>query len=172
MHLTQRDGGRSALIEMHLHGGDCLNVGCVPSKALIRASRAAREAKHMASIGITVGEIKVDFPAIMERMRRLRAKIAPADAVSAEVAIGVDVFQGRGKFTSPTTLEVNGKTITFKKAVVATGGSPRVPPIPGLSEVPFLTNASLFNLTVLPPRMIIIGAGLIIAHMSIYGNNH
>ena len=79
----------------------------------------------MSEMGVTVGEIKVDFAKIMERMRRLRAKISPADAVSAEVALGVDVFQGRGQFTSPSTLQVNGRTITFKKAVVATGGSPR-----------------------------------------------
>jgi len=113
----------------------------------------------MSELGVSVGEIKVDFPAIMERMRRLRAKIAPADAISASSNLGVDCFQGKGVFTGKNTIEVNGKTLTFKKAVVATGGSPRVPPIPGLDTVPYMTNITLFNLTALPPRMIIVGAG-------------
>lgn len=156
---TARRGGRSALVEMHLHGGDCLNVGCVPSKALIRAARAVKEAREAASLGVHVGEVRVDFPFIMERMRRLRARIAPADAVSLTQKVGADVYQGRGVLTGPHTLEVNGKTLKFKKAVVATGASASLPPIPGLKEVPYVTNRTLFNLTKLPPRMIVIGAG-------------
>jgi len=154
-----RRGGRSALIEQHLHGGDCLNVGCVPSKALIGAARRVRAAKGAAAYGVGVGEVTVDFPFIMQRMRSLRARISPADAVSATSTVGADVFQGRGVFTGPHTVVVNGKTLHFKKAVVASGGSPTVPPIPGLREVPYLTNRTLFNLTSLPPRMTVIGAG-------------
>jgi len=155
---TARRGGRSALIEAHLHGGDCLNVGCVPSKALIRCARAIKDAKNAASLGIHVGEVKVDFPFIMERMRKLRARIAPNDALTLTSKVGADVFQGKGRFTGEHTIEVNGKTLHFKKAVVATGGQPRVPPIPGLDKVPFVTNKTLFNLSELPRRMIV-GAG-------------
>jgi len=157
---TARRGGRSALIEQELHGGDCLNVGCVPSKALIRAARAIKEVNNSAKLGICVsGEVSVNFPAIMERLRRIRAQIAPHDAVPNTIKMGCDVFMGRGQFTGSNTIEVNGKTIRFKKAVIATGGSPRVPPIPGLADVPYLTNITLFNLDSLPSRMIVIGAG-------------
>jgi len=157
---TARRGGRSALIEEHLHGGDCLNVGCVPSKALIRAARAVKEVKNASKLGINVaGEVTVDFPFIMNRLRRLRAKISPADAVHITAGVGADVFNGRGVFTGPNTIEVNGKTLNFKKAVVATGGSPRVPPIPGLDSVPYMTNTTLFNLEELPKRFVVIGGG-------------
>jgi pyruvate/2-oxoglutarate dehydrogenase complex dihydrolipoamide dehydrogenase (E3) component len=155
-----RRGCKSALIEKHLHGGDCLNVGCVPSKALIRAARAIREVKRAAQFGINVkGDVTIDFPFIMERMRKLRARIAPADAVSLSASFGVDVYTGNAKLTGPNTLEVGGKTLNFKKCVVATGGSPLVHPIPGLADVPYHTNQQLFNLTSLPPRMVVIGAG-------------
>jgi len=157
---TARRGGRSALIEENLHGGDCLNVGCVPSKALIRAARAVKEVKNASKLGINVsGEVTVDFPFIMERLRRLRAKISPADAVHITAGVGTDVYQGRGVFTGPNTIEVNGNTLNFKKAVVATGGSPRVPPIPGLDSVPYMTNTTLFNLETLPERFVVIGGG-------------
>ena len=119
-----RRGARSAMISEHLAGGDCLNVGCVPSKALLRCARAIKEVRRAAEFGVVISgpPPAVDFGAIMSRMRRLRAAIAPADAHSASAAAGVDVFQGRGRFTGPNTGEVNGTTLRFKKAVVATGG--------------------------------------------------
>ncbi|ETX01237.1 MAG: hypothetical protein ETSY1_08100 [Candidatus Entotheonella factor] len=154
-------GARVALIEAHLLGGDCLNVGCVPSKALLRCAKAAVAVRHAAEFGVRVdGNISVDFGYVMERMRRLRASIAPNDSVKRFTEdVGVDMFMGRGRFTGKNTIEVNGDVLHFSKAVIATGGTAAIPPIPGLAEAPYLTNATLFNLTELPPRLGVIGAG-------------
>ncbi len=154
-------GARVALIESHLLGGDCLTVGCVPSKLLLRCAKAAAAVRNASEFGVNVsGEISVDFGFVMERMRRLRAGIAPVDSAQRySEKLGVDVFMGKGKFTSKNTIEVNGQTLNFAKAVVATGGTAAVPPIPGLKKAPYLTNASVFNLTELPARMGVIGAG-------------
>ncbi|MCZ6671634.1 MAG: FAD-containing oxidoreductase, partial [Verrucomicrobia bacterium] len=153
-------GARVALIESHLLGGDCLNVGCVPSKALISSAKVAAMVRRASEFGVNTGEITVDFAAVMERMRRLRAGISPVDsAIRFSEELGVDVFIGRGKFTGPGTVEINGKTLKFAKAVLATGGSAAIPPIEGLSEAPYLTNASIFNLTELPKRLGVVGAG-------------
>ncbi len=157
-----------ALISEHLAGGDCLNVGCVPSKALIRSAKAVREVRRAADFGITLpkGDIEVDFGAVMERMRKLRATIAPVDSHEATVEAGAQVFQGRGKFTSPNTILVNGKELKFKKAIIATGGRAWVPNIKGLKDAPYTTNAELFNLTELPKRMVIIGSGVVALEMA------
>ncbi|GAB6908336.1 mercuric reductase [Desulfosarcina cetonica] len=154
-------GARVALIESHLLGGDCLTVGCVPSKALLRCAKAAAAVRRAPEFGIKVGgEILVDFGFVMERLRRLRAGIAPVDSAQRySEKLGVDVFMGKGRFTGRNTIEVNGQTLKFTKAVVATGGTAAVPPIPGLKQAPYLTNASVFNLTELPARMGVIGAG-------------
>src|SRR4029079_11440686 len=100
-------GARVCLVERSLLGGDCLNVGCVPSKALIAAARAAADAREAAVFGVHPSGVRVDFPAVMERMRRLRASIAPNDGVERLTTLGVDVYLGQGTFTSPTTLEVD-----------------------------------------------------------------
>jgi len=154
-------GARVALIEAHLLGGDCLTVGCVPSKALLRCAKAAAAVRQADRFGVRIeGEVSVDFPFVMERMRRLRAQIAPVDSAERYAhKLGVDVFIGKGRFIGKNQIEVNGKTLNFKKAVVATGGTAAIPPIPGLPEAPYLTNASIFNLTELPQRLGIIGAG-------------
>ena len=154
-------GARVALIESHLFGGDCLNVGCVPSKALLRSAKAAAAIRDAASFGVKItGDVSVDFAFVMERMRRLRASIAPNDSAKRfSENLGVDVFLGRGKFIGKNSVEVNGKTLTFAKAVVATGGTAAIPDIPGLQSVPYLTNATIFNLTELPARLGVIGAG-------------
>ena len=164
---SARRGAKSAMISEHLAGGDCLNVGCVPSKALIRAAKAIKEVRAASQFGVVLTEQpKVDFGAIMERMRKLRAKISPADGHEGTSGTGAHVFQGRGRFTGKNAIEVNGVTLTFKKAVVATGGRPSVPDIPGLKEAPFTTNEVLFNLDKLPPRMVILGAGVIALEMA------
>ncbi|MGD8241963.1 MAG: FAD-dependent oxidoreductase, partial [Desulfobacterales bacterium] len=154
-------GARVALIESHLLGGDCLTVGCVPSKLLLRCAKAAAAVRNASAFGVNVsGEVSVDFGFVMERLRRLRAGIAPVDSAQRySEKLGVDIFMGKGKFTGKNTIEVNGKTLNFSKAVVATGGTASVPPIPGLKEAPYLTNANIFNLTELPARMGVIGAG-------------
>jgi len=159
-------GARVALVERHLLGGDCLNVGCVPSKALISAARAAAQARDAGAFGVRVAGVEVDFAAVMERMRRLRARIAPNDGVARFTQLGVDVFLGSGRFTGPTTVEVEGQTLEFARAVVATGARAAAPPIPGLVEAGYLTNETLFWLTELPRRLVVVGAGPIGCEMA------
>lgn len=159
-------GATVALVERHLLGGDCLNVGCVPSKALIGAARAAASARRAGELGLRVGSVAVDFPAVMERMRRLRAGIAPNDGVARFTGLGVDVYLGDARFTGPTTVEVDGRTLEFSRGVVATGARAAAPPIPGLEETGYLTNETLFWLTELPRRLIVIGAGPIGCEMA------
>jgi pyruvate/2-oxoglutarate dehydrogenase complex dihydrolipoamide dehydrogenase (E3) component len=153
-------GARVALVERHLFGGDCLNVGCVPSKALIRAARAWHEARHAAaSFGGPPVADDGDFGAVMTRLRRLRADISPVDGVERFRSLGVDVFLGSAAFTGPDAIAVNGQSLRFRRAVVATGARAAVPPIPGLSDTPFDTNDTIFGLTERPPRLIVIGGG-------------
>lgn len=161
-----RRGAKSAMISEHLAGGDCLNVGCVPSKAIIRSARAVSQVKQAAKLGIVMGDFQVDFSAVMKRVRAMRAKIAPADGHEGTEAAGAHVLQGRGRLTGPSTVEVNGKTYRFKKCVLATGGRPAIPGIPGLKDAPYTTNEHLFNLETLPPRMVVLGAGVIALEMA------
>ena len=160
-------GARVALIERHLLGGDCLNVGCVPSKGIIRASRVWSEVRNADEFGITIPEqTKYDFGTAMARMRRLRARISHVDSARRYKDMGVDVFIGNGQFTSPDTVEVDGKSLKFSKAAVCTGGRAAAPNIPGLKEAGYLTNETIFTLTELPRRMAVIGAGPIGSEMS------
>jgi len=153
-------GARVALIERHLLGGDCLNYGCVPSKALIRAARAVFDAREVASFGGSASEpISLDFAAVMERMRRLRAGIAHHDSAKRFTDSGIDVFLGDAKFVSPEAVEVAGARLRFARAVIATGARAVSLPIPGLAEAGFLTNESVFSVTALPRRLAVIGAG-------------
>jgi pyruvate/2-oxoglutarate dehydrogenase complex dihydrolipoamide dehydrogenase (E3) component len=152
-------GAKVALVERHLLGGDCLNVGCVPSKALISAARIAAQARRAGEFGVRVSGVEVDFAAVMERMRRLRSRIAPNDGAQRFAGLGVDVFIGDGRFTGPTTLAVDGTVLEFSRAVVATGARAVAPPIPGLEHAGYRTNESVFALTALPPRLVVIGAG-------------
>jgi pyruvate/2-oxoglutarate dehydrogenase complex dihydrolipoamide dehydrogenase (E3) component len=153
-------GAKVALIERHFMGGDCLNVGCVPSKAIIRAARAVAAVREAAEFGVHVpAGVTADFGKVMERMRRLRADISPHDSAQRFTELGVDVFLGSGQFTGPGSIEVGGQTLHFAKAIIATGARAAAPPIPGLKDVPYLTNETLFNLTELPGRLGVIGAG-------------
>jgi pyruvate/2-oxoglutarate dehydrogenase complex dihydrolipoamide dehydrogenase (E3) component len=153
-------GARVALVERHLLGGDCLNVGCVPSKCIIRSSRVVADLGATDQFGIRVPKgIEVDFRAVMERMRRLRARISVHDSARRFKDLGVDVFLGEGKFSGPGTLEVDSKTVRFKKAVIATGTRPVHPSIEGISETGFLTNETVFSLTERPRRLAVIGGG-------------
>jgi pyruvate/2-oxoglutarate dehydrogenase complex dihydrolipoamide dehydrogenase (E3) component len=160
-------GAKVALIEKHFMGGDCLNVGCVPSKAIIRAARAVATVRAAAEFGVNVPPgTTADFGRVMERMRRLRADISPHDSARRFTELGVDVFLGAGKFTGPDCIEVGGQTLRFSKAVIATGARAGEPAIPGLKEVPYLTNETLFSLTELPRRLGIIGGGPIGCEMA------
>jgi pyruvate/2-oxoglutarate dehydrogenase complex dihydrolipoamide dehydrogenase (E3) component len=153
-------GARVALVERALLGGDCLNTGCVPSKALLRSARAWADVRDAGAFGVEVpAGARVDFAAVMERMRRLRAAISPHDSARRCHDAGVDVFLGEGRFTGPDRVEVAGATLRFARAVIATGARASAPPIPGLAEAGYLTSETVFSLTALPPRLAVIGAG-------------
>lgn len=153
-------GAKVALVERGHMGGDCLNVGCVPSKALIRSARALADARNAEAFGIKIsGNIQSDFPALMRRMRRLRADLARHDSAKRFASLGVDVYFGEGRFTGADTLEVAGQTLHFAKACIATGSRPAIPSLPGLDETDYLTNETVFNLTELPPRLGVVGGG-------------
>lgn len=152
-------GAKVALIEKHLMGGDCLNVGCVPSKCMIRSARTIGEIQKAAELGIKVTGTEVDFAAVMERMRKLRSEISHVDSASRFQDLGVDVFLGTGQFINHNTIEVAGKQLKFKKAVIATGARAAKLKIPGLEATGYLTNETVFSLTKCPPKLAIIGAG-------------
>jgi pyruvate/2-oxoglutarate dehydrogenase complex dihydrolipoamide dehydrogenase (E3) component len=160
-------GARVALVERKLLGGDCLNVGCVPSKALIRSARAWRAAAEAAP---RFGGPEVigsgDFGSAMARMRQIRAGISSHDSAARFRDLGVDVFLGDGTFNGPDSLEVDGQTLHFRRAVIAAGSRAAAPGIPGLAEAGYLTNENLFTLTELPERLAVIGGGPIGCEMA------
>ena len=152
-------GARVALIEKHLLGGDCLNYGCVPSKGLIRAGRAAEAVREASDFGVRVGPATVDFDAAMSRMRRLQGIIGRNDSEERLRGLGVEVVLGAARFVSPSAVEVGGRRLEFKRAIIATGGRAMVLPVPGLSEAGYLTNETVFSLRELPRRLTVIGSG-------------
>jgi len=153
-------GARVALVESHLLGGDCLNVGCVPSKAVIRSSRAAAEARGAGAFGVETGGVEIDFARAMERMRAVRARLSQHDSVERFTKeLGVDIFLGKGRFLGSDRVEVDGTVLRYRRAVIATGARPAEPPIPGLSEAGFLTNETVFSLVSRPRRLAVIGGG-------------
>lgn len=146
-------GAKVALVERRLLGGDCLNWGCVPSKALLAAAKEARGAVDPA------GPDPAAFVRAMERMRRLRAEIAAHDSAERFAGLGVDVFLAEGRFVAPDRLEADGRAIAFRRAVIATGARPVTPPIEGLADAGFRTNETLLELEALPARVAVVGAG-------------
>jgi pyruvate/2-oxoglutarate dehydrogenase complex dihydrolipoamide dehydrogenase (E3) component len=159
--MTAAAGGRRvAMTEQRLTGGTCVNFGCTPSKALIRCARAVYEAGRGAEFGFRLdGPPRVDFAAVMERVRRMRSMSSAGDAVVAVEQTGAEVYLGHTRFTAPDTVEVDGSRLRFRKAVIATGSDPLVPPIDGLRTGEYLTNESVFSLTELPARLVVIGGG-------------
>jgi len=152
------------LIEGHKMGGDCLNFGCVPSKALIRSAKFAKQLKKGGDLGFTGVGGEVDFAAVMARIHRVIADIEPHDSVERYTRLGVEVLQGHAKMTSPWTVEVTSadgskQTLTTRSIVIAAGASPFVPPIPGLTDVGFLTSDTVWGLTKLPKRLVVLGGG-------------
>jgi pyruvate/2-oxoglutarate dehydrogenase complex dihydrolipoamide dehydrogenase (E3) component len=153
-------GARVALVERERLGGDCLNVGCVPSKALIRSARAAADVRAAGAFGVRIASgVSVDFPAVMERMRRLRAELAPNDSAERLRGLGVDVCFGAARFEGAGVVAVGEARLPYRRAVVATGARAAAPPIPGLAQAGYLTNETVFDLRELPPRLAVIGAG-------------
>ena len=165
-------GARVALIERELMGGDCLNVGCVPSKGIIGAARVAATVRDAAPFGVNVSEgAAVDFGKAMERMRKKRADISPVDSAQRFKDLGIDVFFGQGSFVDDDTVSVTTSSgevtqLKFKKAVIASGARAAAPPINGMDSVNYLTNENLFSLTELPKRFGIVGSGPIGSEMA------
>jgi pyruvate/2-oxoglutarate dehydrogenase complex dihydrolipoamide dehydrogenase (E3) component len=152
-------GARVAMVERDLLGGDCLNVGCVPSKALLRTAKAVAAVRQAGQFGIRVAEPMIDFAAVMEWVRRVRAGLASHDSAERFRSLGVDVFLGEGKFLSEDTIEANGSKLKFGRCVIATGARPVMPDIPGLRESRWFTNESIFTLTELPKSFLVLGSG-------------
>jgi pyruvate/2-oxoglutarate dehydrogenase complex dihydrolipoamide dehydrogenase (E3) component len=152
-------GEKVVLIEKGKMGGDCLNYGCVPSKALIAAAKRAHAFSHSTAFGIAAAKPGVDFAAVMEHVAGVVAAVSPHDSEERFTGLGVTVIRAVGRFTSPETVEAGGHVVRARRFVIATGSSPAVPPIPGLEESGYLTNETLFDNRTLPSRLIVIGAG-------------
>ena len=159
--LTAAAGGhRVAMTEQRLTGGTCVNFGCTPSKALIRCARAVHEARRGADFAFRLTTPPhVDFAKVMERVRRIRSMSSAGDAVHVVAEAGVDVYLGHTRFTTPNTVAVDGRELRFTKAVLATGSRPAAPTIEGLREGEYVNNESVFALTELPRRLVVLGGG-------------
>ncbi len=147
------------LIEQRAMGGDCLNTGCVPSKALIHAAKLAVQMRGADQVGVRAGAVQVDFRAVMARVHQAIATVAPHDSVERYRRLGVDVQRGRARIVSPWVVEVDGKPISTRSIVIASGAEPLVPPISGIESSGYLTSDTLWQLTELPPRLLVMGGG-------------
>jgi len=165
-YITAAAKAKVALIEQHQMGGDCLNTGCVPSKALIRAAKSAHEIRHGDRFGIQGAEPIVDFQAVMHHVHGAIARIEPHDSRERYTQLGVDCIQGTAQVRSPWEVEVNGHVLTTRSVILATGARPRIPDLPGLSEVDYLTSDTLWSLTEQPQRLVILGGGPIGCEMA------
>ncbi len=152
-------GARVALVERGRLGGDCLNTGCVPSKALLRSARAVHEIRAAAGVGVHAGAPAVDFAAVMARMQARRARLAHHDSAERLRAAGIDFYPAHASFAGRREVAAGSARLRFSRAVIATGGRPTVPPIPGLADAGYFTNETIFDIDVLPRRLLVIGAG-------------
>ncbi len=150
---------KSSLIEKHKMGGDCLNTGCVPSKALIRSAKYVNQISRANEFGIESASANFDFAQIMERVQNVIKQVEPHDSVERYTGLGVDVIQGEAKITSPWTVEVNGNTLTTRNIVIATGARPVVPDLPGMQQIDYLTSDTIWQLRELPKRLLVMGGG-------------
>ncbi|MEE9448302.1 MAG: FAD-dependent oxidoreductase [Arenicellales bacterium] len=154
------------LIEKHKMGGDCLNTGCVPSKALIRAAKYVHQISEAKKYGMNSATVDFDFEKVMQRVHHVIEKIEPHDSVERFTKLGVDVIEGEAEITSPYSVKVNGKTITAKSIIVAAGATPFVPPIKGIDSIEPLTSDNLWALKTLPKKFIVLGGGPIGCELS------
>ncbi|MFB9885800.1 FAD-dependent oxidoreductase [Balneatrix alpica] len=148
-----------ALVEKHRMGGDCLNTGCVPSKALIRSARFVAECQRARELGMQSAEAQFDFAEVMERVQQVIKEVEPHDSVERYSSLGVECIQGEARITSPWTVEVNGRTLRTRNIVIATGARPFVPEITGIEQVQPLTSDTVWNLRELPKRLLVLGGG-------------
>lgn len=148
-----------ALIEKHRMGGDCLNTGCVPSKALIRAARFAAEQRKAGELGFSPSQSEADFAAVMARVAQVIREVEPHDSVERYQGLGVECIEGAARLVSPWEVDVNGRRLTTRHVVIATGARPLVPDLPGLDEVPYLTSDTLWQLRTPPRRLLVLGGG-------------
>jgi len=155
-----------ALIEKHKMGGDCLNTGCVPSKALIKTAKVLSHIKRHKDYGIRSAEASFDFAEVMERVQNVIKKVESHDSVERYTSLGVDCYQGEAKILSPHEVSINGKTLTTNNIIIATGAKPFVPPITGLEQVKYLTTDNLWQIRELPKRLIVMGGGPIGCEMA------
>ena len=153
-------GAKVALVERHQLGGNCINEGCIPSKTIIRSAQLYAEMRSAQSYGVVPPpEIPVDFAAVMARMRRVCDRLSRTDSAARLAEAGIDLYFGRARFTGPDAVDVDGTGLRFRKAVIATGSRALLPEIEGLNEAGFLNNESVFDLTALPPSLLVIGGG-------------
>jgi len=152
-------GARVVLLEGHKMGGDCLNYGCVPSKALLAAAAVAHGQGGNAAMGVDPGRASIDYGKAKDFVASVIGQIAPHDSVERFEGLGVTVIEAFGRFISPTEVQAGERVITARRIVIATGSSPFVPPIPGLSEVPYYTNETIFDLRARPDHLLVIGGG-------------
>ncbi len=150
---------RVTLIEKHRMGGDCLNTGCVPSKALIRSAKILAQSKRAGEFGFKSITVDFDFADVMRRVHRVIETIEPHDSIERYTDLGVECIQGEARITSPYTVEVNGQTLSTRSIIIATGARPFIPPIPGIEEMEYLTSDNLWQLTELPRRLVVLGGG-------------
>jgi len=155
-----------SLIEQHKMGGDCLNTGCVPSKALIQAAKLNYQMQHADQYGLRCSTAEVDFPRIMQRVHHTIAAIAPNDSITRYQRLGVDVISGKARILSPYCVEVNGQRISTRQIIIASGAKPAIPQLPGLQNTDYITSDTLWELTQLPQRLLILGAGAIGCEMA------
>ncbi|MEE4254391.1 MAG: FAD-dependent oxidoreductase [Desulfuromusa sp.] len=155
-----------ALIEKDKMGGDCLNTGCVPSKALIRSAKMLSYAKRAKEFGFENTAVDFDFARVMERVQQKISQIEPHDSIERYTSLGVEVIEGEAKITSPWTVEVNGATLTTQNIIIATGAKPFVPPIKGLEQIDYLTSDNLWALRKLPKKLVVLGGGPIGSEMT------
>ena len=165
-YIASAVNARVALVEKHKMGGDCLNTGCVPSKALIRAARAAHEIRTAPRFGVTSSEPQIDFAKVMGHVHQAIRDIEPHDSVERYTDLGVEVYQDHATLTSPWEVQIGAQTVTARHIVLATGARPKVPPLPGIEHAPVLTSENLWSLTELPKRLVVLGGGAIGCELS------
>jgi pyruvate/2-oxoglutarate dehydrogenase complex dihydrolipoamide dehydrogenase (E3) component/uncharacterized membrane protein YdjX (TVP38/TMEM64 family) len=158
-YIAAATNAKVTLIEKHLMGGDCLNTGCVPSKALLRSAKLVHQARHSERYGIASTNVEFEFRDVMDRVKGVIEQIAPHDSIERYTELGVECIKGEAKIITPYCVQIGDRQLTTRSIIVAAGASPFVPPIPGLDQLDYLTSNNLWDMQVLPPRLVVLGGG-------------